>query len=98
MESENKIESETPFKCEDCVDAEEESENIDEDVFYDVVENMSEDVVKNESTDIMLENDKLKDFCIAWILTILIEVVALFDIAKIFRKKEGISTLRLLLV
>ena len=113
LKFEDIVESETPFKCEDCVDAEEmvgtetplkcdhrvdHCVDMEEVIDDESIDAMVENMFKKENTEPIIENNKLKDFCIAWILTILIEVVALFDIAKIFRKKEGISTLRLLLV
>jgi hypothetical protein len=42
--------------------------------------------------------DRLTKFWIAWILTILIETIVLFIIAKLFRKEDQISNWRLTLI
>ena len=71
-------------------------------------ENFTYKIVKNwdnytlEITDseqgIELVNDnKLIKFFIAWILTVLIETIILFIIAKLFRKKDKISNSRIIL-
>jgi len=60
--------------------------------------NYTLEIVESEQGIELASVDRLVKFWIAWILTILIETLLLFAIAKLFRKKEGISTLRLLLV
>ena len=50
------------------------------------------------NTWILLDNVKLIKFWIAWIMTILIETIVLFFIAKLFRKKDQISNWMLILV
>ena len=65
-ESEDRVESETPFKCDGCVEIE------------DTIENGN--FIENVDEKFLLENNNWKDFSIAWILTILIETVVLFVI------------------
>ena len=50
------------------------------------------------NTWISLDNIKIIKFWIAWIITILIETIILFIIAKLFRKKDQISNWMLILV
>lgn len=72
-------------------------------------ENFTYKIVKNwddytlEITDseqwIELVNDnRVIKFCIAWILTILIETIILFTIVKLFRKKDKISNSKVILI
>ena len=60
--------------------------------------NYTLEIVESEQGIELVSADILVKFWIAWILTILIETLVLFAIAKLFRKKEEISNLRLLLV
>jgi hypothetical protein len=46
----------------------------------------------------LVSEDRFIKFWIAWILTILIETIVLFIIAKLFRKKDQISNWRLILI
>jgi len=46
----------------------------------------------------LVNDNRLINFWIAWILTILIETIVLFAIAKLFRKKDQISNWRLIFV
>ena len=46
----------------------------------------------------LINNNRFVKFLIAWLLTILIETIVLFIIAKLFRKKDQISNLRLIIV
>lgn len=56
------------------------------------------EIVESEQGVELVSNNRLIKFWIAWIITILIEIIALFTIAKIFRKKDQISSWRLLLI
>lgn len=71
-----------------------------ETITYKIVNNWDEyilEVADNEQG-IAIPENRINKFFIAWILTILIETIILFLIAKLFRKKEKIHNLRLLLV
>ena len=50
------------------------------------------------NTWILLDNTKLIKFGVAWFLTILVETIVLFFIAKLFRKKDQISNWRLIFI
>ena len=54
--------------------------------------------VESEQGVELVNNNRLIKFWIAWILTVLIETIILFVIAKLFRKKDQISSWRLLLI
>ena len=56
------------------------------------------EIVESEQGIELASGGRFVKFCIAWILTILIETLVLFVIAKLFRKNNQISNLRLLLV
>ena len=55
------------------------------------------EIVETEQGIELVSTDRLTKFWIAWILTILIETIVLFAIAKLFRKENQISNWRLLL-
>ena len=79
----------------DCTLEESENEVIDS---FENETNYTLEIVESEQGIELVSADRLVKFWIAWILTILIETLVLFAIAKLFRKKEEISNLRLLLV
>jgi hypothetical protein len=54
--------------------------------------------VKTEQGLEIVNADRLVKFLIAWILTILIETIVLFSIAKSFRKEDQIPNKRLILI
>ena len=56
------------------------------------------EVVKSEKWVELASNDRLINFWIAWILTVLIETIILFIISKFFRKENQISNWRLFLI
>lgn len=56
------------------------------------------EIVESEEGIELVSSNRLVKFWIAWILTILIETIVLFAIAKLFRKKDQISNWRLILV
>jgi hypothetical protein len=60
--------------------------------------NYALEIVEFEQGVELMSADRLIKFWIAWILTILIETIVLFAIAKIFRKKDQISNKRLILI
>lgn len=59
--------------------------------------NYALEIVKTEQGIAISENRLIK-FWIAWIITILIETIVLFIIAKLFRKKDQIPNWRLILI
>ena len=56
------------------------------------------EIVETEQGIELASADRLAKFWIAWILTILIETIVLFLIAKLFRKEDQISNWRLILI
>ena len=56
------------------------------------------EIVESEQGIELVSEDRFIKFWIAWILTILIETIVLFIIAKLFRKKDQIYNWRLILV
>lgn len=60
--------------------------------------NYTLEIVESEQGIGLLEVNRLVKFWIAWLLTILIETIVLFAIAKLFRKKDQISNKELVLV
>ena len=56
------------------------------------------EIVETEQGIELASADRLIKFWIAWIITILIETIVLFAIAKLFRKEDQISNWRLLLI
>lgn len=75
----------------------EESDSESTDSFKDKTDYTLEIVESEEWIELMSSN-RLVKFWIAWLLTILIETIVLFVIAKLFRKKDQISNKRLILV
>jgi len=75
----------------------EESENEVIDSFENET-NYTLEIVESEQGIELASVDRLVKFWIAWILTILIEILVLFAIVKLFFKKDKISNLRILLV
>ncbi len=61
-------------------------------------DNYSLEIVETEQGIELVSADRFIKFWIAWIITILIETIVLFVIAKFFRKENQISNLRLFLV
>ena len=59
--------------------------------------NYTLEIVESEQGIELVSENRLIKFWIAWILTILIETIVLFAIAKLFRKENRISNWRLLL-
>ena len=53
--------------------------------------NYTLEIVESEQGIELASADRLTKFFIAWVLTILIETIVLFAIAKIFRKEDQIS-------
>ncbi len=73
----------------------------DENFIYKIVknwENYSLEIVESEQGIELASGNRLMKFWIAWILTIIIETIVLFIIAKLFRKKDHISNWRLILI
>ena len=67
----------------------------------DLLENKTDytlEIVESEEGIELVSDNRLIKFWIAWLLTILIETIILFAIAKLFQKKDEISNLRLILV
>jgi hypothetical protein len=60
--------------------------------------NYTLEIVETEQGIELASADRLIKFWIAWIITILIETIVLFAIAKLFRKEDQISNWRLLLI
>jgi hypothetical protein len=60
--------------------------------------NYTLEIVESEQGIELASEGRLMKFWIAWILTILIETIVLFIIAKLFRKEDQISNWRLLLI
>ena len=60
--------------------------------------NYTLEIVETEQGIELASGDRLIKFWIAWILTILIETIVLFIIAKLFRKGDQISNWRLILI
>lgn len=60
--------------------------------------NYTLEIVETEQGIELASGDRLIKFWIAWILTILIETIVLFLIAKLFRKEDQISNWRLILI
>lgn len=60
--------------------------------------NYALEIVETEQGIELASADRLTKFWIAWILTILIETIVLFIIAKLFRKEDQISNWRLTLI
>ena len=60
--------------------------------------NYALEIVESEQGVELMSTDRLIKFWIAWILTILIETIVLFAIAKLFRKENQISNKRLILI
>ena len=56
------------------------------------------ELVESEQGVELVNSNRLIKFWIAWILTVLIETIVLFAIAKLFRKKNQISNWRLILI
>ena len=56
------------------------------------------EIVESEQWIDLVSNNRFVKFLIAWILTIIIETIVLFIIAKLFRKKDQISNWRILLI
>ena len=61
-------------------------------------DNYSLEIVKSGEGIELLSSNRLINLWIAWLLTILIETIILFAIAKLFRKKDQISNWRLILI
>jgi len=81
----------------------EEFEHKEEDIPEDdrLVENWNDytlEIIKTKQWIELVSADRLVKFWIAWIITILIETIVLFVIAKLFRKENQISNLRFSLV
>ena len=60
--------------------------------------NYSLEIVESEQEIELASADRITKFLIAWIITILIETIVLFAIAKLFRKKDEISNPRIILI
>lgn len=60
--------------------------------------NYTLEIVESEQSIKLLGVDRFTKFWIAWIITILIETIVLFIIAKLFRKEDQISNNRLILI
>ena len=60
--------------------------------------NYTLEIVESEEGIELVNDNRLIKFWIAWIITILIETIILFVIAKLFRKENQISNLRILFV
>jgi len=60
--------------------------------------NYTLEIVESEQGIELVSENRLIKFWIAWILTILIETIVLFAIAKLFRKEDKISNKRLILI
>ena len=74
----------------------EELDNESVEVLWDE-NNYTLEIVESEQGIELVSENRLIKFWIAWILTILIETIVLFAIAKLFRKENRISNWRLLL-
>lgn len=75
----------------------EESDSESTKLFQDETD-YSLEIVETEQWIELVSENRLIKFWIAWILTILIETIVLFIIAKLFRKEEPISNWRLILI
>ncbi len=75
----------------------EESDSGSVESFQDETDYSLEFVESEQGVELVSSNRLIK-FWIAWILTVLIETIILFAIAKLFRKKDKISSWRLLLI
>lgn len=75
----------------------EESDNESSNSFENKTDYTLEIVESEEGIELVSSNRIIK-FWIAWILTILIETIVLFAIAKLFRKENQISNWRLILI
>lgn len=60
--------------------------------------NYTLEIVESEQGIELLEANRLVKFWIAWLLTILIETIVLFAIAKLFRKKDQITNNKLVII
>ena len=66
--------------------------------FVEDLENYELELIETEQWIELAWADRLTKFLIAWILTILIETIVLFIIAKLFWKKDQISNKRLIII
>ena len=59
--------------------------------------NYTLEIVESEQSMELVSADRLMKFWVAWLLTIIIETIILFLIAKLFRKKDKITNSRIIL-
>ena len=67
---------------------------------YKIIKNWDDytlEIIDSEEWIELVNDNRLVKFCIAWILTVLIETIILFIIAKLFRKNDKISNSRIIL-
>lgn len=101
---ESDTESVKSFENNKIIWDEEDIKSLDEEYIKSLDEEYIEDetdyaleIVESEEWIELANNNRLVKFLVAWILTILIETIVLFAIAKLFRKEEQISNWRLIL-
>jgi len=93
---ESDTESIKSFENNEIIWDEEDIKRFDEEYIEDETDYALE-IVESEEWIELANNNRLVKFLVAWILTILIETIVLFAIAKLFRKEEQISNWRLIL-
>jgi hypothetical protein len=93
---ESDTESVKSFENNEIIWDEEDIKPLDEEYIEDETDYALE-IVESEEWIELANNNRLVKFLVAWILTILIETIVLFAIAKLFRKEEQISNWRLIL-
>lgn len=93
---ESDTESVKSFENNEIIWDEEDIKSLDEEYIEDETDYALE-IVESEEWIELANNNGLVKFLVAWILTILIETIVLFAIAKLFRKEEQISNWRLIL-
>lgn len=93
---ESDTESVKSFENNEIIWDEEDIKSLDEEYIEDETDYALE-IVESEEWIELANNNRLVKFLVAWILTILIETIVLFAIAKLFRKEEQISNWRLIL-
>ena len=93
---ESDTESVKSFENNEIIWDEEDIKSLDEEYIEDETDYVLE-IVESEEWIELANNNRLVKFLVAWILTILIETIVLFAIAKLFRKEEQISNWRLIL-
>lgn len=93
---ESDTESVKSFENNEIIWDEEDIKSFDEEYIEDETDYALE-IVESEEWIELANNNRLVKFLVAWILTILIETIVLFAIAKLFRKEEQISNWRLIL-